>query len=302
MKSHLLFLLVLPLISFSQSTAFYDITFESVWNATDHGALPGNAHWSDLVGATHNNEVVLWDSGQLATTGLERVAESGANTDLFNEVTAFINQGRADQWLQKDFSPFAAISSATLTSVEVSEYFPLVSLATMVAPSPDWFSGVNSYSLLDTNGNWKTGSITLDVFAYDAGTEDGTGYSGDNPASNPQEPIESLINMYSFNNQKIGTITFTFISSTLSINSNTNLDAIKLLPNPTNGLVTLSNVNSSQITIEVYSILGKNVFNKHIENQLNSDIDLTHLKSGIYIVKILNEISRKTTTKKLIIK
>ena len=54
---------------YGQSTAIYDITFTSTWNSTDHGTLPGNAHWSDLVGAKHNSNVTFLEMGAMATTG-----------------------------------------------------------------------------------------------------------------------------------------------------------------------------------------------------------------------------------------
>ena len=146
----LLFLfLVFPFQSPAQSTARYTVSFTSVWNSTDHGTLPGNAHWSDLVGMTHNSNVKLWELGELASVGIENVAENGVNTNLNMEVNMAIANNNADQWLQEGFSPFAAISSATIMDILVSEDFPLLSVVSMVAPSPDWFIGIDSFSFLD---------------------------------------------------------------------------------------------------------------------------------------------------------
>lgn len=39
----------------------------------------------------------------------------------------------------------------------------------MIGSSPDWFSGLDSYSLLDSSGSWKN-NISIDVFPYDPGT------------------------------------------------------------------------------------------------------------------------------------
>ena len=48
-----------------------------------------------------------------------------------------------------------------------------LTVISMVAPSPDWFSGVASLDLCNHNtGEWKD-SITLDLKAYDAGTDRG---------------------------------------------------------------------------------------------------------------------------------
>lgn len=304
MKQKLLLLLLLPIFTFSQTNVEYDITFTSVWNAGDHGTLPGNAHWSNLVGAVHNDQHTFWEVGELATMGIERVAESGSNTDFFNEVDAQINpvngnDPNASEWLQKSVDPFAAIATATIADVEFSNDFPLVTLATMIAPSPDWFSGVSNYSLQNTNGSWKT-THTIDVFAYDAGTEDGTGYSGSNPASNPLESIESLKGMtaYGFNDNKIGTITFT-LKTTLSNSNFESASAFKLSPNPSNGNVTLSQMQNGINTIAIYDVLGKKVFNETVRNT-RIDLNLTNLKSGIYILKVETE-NQEISSKKLIL-
>lgn len=299
MKRRLLLLaLIVPILSFSQSTATYDITFDSVWNEDDHGIntmLPSNAHWSNLVGATHNNQTKIWEVGGLASLGVERVAEIGSNDALENEIN---NNANANQWLQQGFAPFAAISSATLMTVEVNEDYPLLSLITMIAPSPDWFSGIDSFSLLDENGDWKTGTITIDLHAYDAGTEDGTAYSINNSASNPIETIEPLANMYSFNANKIGTLTIQFISSTLST-SNFETKTVSIAPNPSNGNVTFSNIETNS-NIAVYDVLGKLVYNIKATNQTET-VNLDHLKSGLYLVKIESGNS-KILNKKLIIR
>jgi hypothetical protein len=40
----------------------------------------------------------------------------------------------------------------------MSRDFPLVTLVSMIAPSPDWFAGVDSLSMI-TNGNWATNLV-----------------------------------------------------------------------------------------------------------------------------------------------
>ena len=86
----------------------------------------------------------------------------------------------------------------------------LVSVASMLAPSPDWFVGLSSFSLLK-DGSWID-NITLDIRVYDAGTEQGDGFSRGNAASDPHEVICPLTTPSAdtdFNNggPKVGTIT-----------------------------------------------------------------------------------------------
>ena len=51
-----LFALFIAPSVFAQSVANYDVSITTIWNTTDHTSVPGNAHWSDLIGATHNTE------------------------------------------------------------------------------------------------------------------------------------------------------------------------------------------------------------------------------------------------------
>ena len=177
----LIFSIFFSINNFAQSTALYDISFQSTWNSSDHGTLPSNAHWSNLVGTNHNGSVTFLAIGQPASPGIEDVAEIGDNSTFNSEVQAAINMGNAEQWFNEPFAPYAAISSATLSNITVSEDFPLVSLAAMIAPSPDWMIAVNSLNLWDTDmEKWKE-SFTVDLFPYDAGTEANTEAAGTIP-------------------------------------------------------------------------------------------------------------------------
>ena len=72
---------------FAQSKASYTVSFTSVWDTETNDpvkgnstmTLPVNAHWSDLVGATHNSSSRLLEMGNLASLGIKNVAEVGSN-------------------------------------------------------------------------------------------------------------------------------------------------------------------------------------------------------------------------------
>ncbi|WP_179315978.1 T9SS type A sorting domain-containing protein [Winogradskyella undariae] len=87
------------------------------------------------------------------------------------------------------------------------------------------------------------------------------------------------------------------IAEALSINE-FNANTFSLYPNPTNtGSVTISSTNSDVMNVQVFNILGKQVKN---ETLTNNTLNVSNLKSGIYIVKITQ--NNATTTKKLVIK
>ena len=298
-----LFLLV-SVVTYGQSMATYTITFAGNWNNTDHSdngmtPLPSNDHWSILVGATHNANITFWEPGQMATLGIEDVAERGDNDAFFNEVDAAITSGNANQWLQQPFNPNNAMGTSTLMSVTVNEDFPLLSLVTMIAPSPDWFAGVHGFSLIDGT-NWKD-NISIDVFPYDAGTEEGTDYDTSNPETSPQQNISSLINVAPFNDQKVGTMTIQ-LESVLNSPSNDFKSGIILSPNPTNGIVFISNASSETIdNIKFYDVIGKLVKSIIVYSTDNKiQLNLNDLNAGIYLVKATS-VRGNSSLKKLVI-
>ena len=75
----------------------------------------------------------------------------------------------------------------TSTKIMVQNMYSMVSLITMIAPSPDWFVGVDSYDLCGMNG-WKE-NVTMDLLPWDAGTENGQTYSLFNTATTPVDVI-----------------------------------------------------------------------------------------------------------------
>ncbi|NNL31684.1 MAG: T9SS type A sorting domain-containing protein [Flavobacteriaceae bacterium] len=286
---------------FAQSSARYTVTFTGLWNSTDHGTLPDNDHWSNLVGGTHNSNVTFWELGQLATNGIENVAEVGNNDAFLSEFNTAITNGDADQWVQEAFSPNEAMGNCVIMDIIVTEEFPLLTLASMIAPSPDWFVGINSFSLLDGTNNWKTSIPPIDMFPYDAGTEEGTGYSMNNSASSPHIPIFSRVNMTPFNDQPVGTLSIVF-EELLSVDGPSLEQGIKISPNPANSVISITNHTQRTISnVSIFDILGNLVVD--IKDNLGSsqiNIDRNELRSGLYLVQITS-VEGKSTTKKLLL-
>ena len=97
--------------------------------------------------------------------------------------------------------------STTIQAITLREDFPLVTLVTMIAPSPDWFVGVSGLSLRDDDGNW-IGEREAVLFPYDAGTDSGPNYTSANDDTRPKEPIRSLKGAHPFSDEPIGNFTF----------------------------------------------------------------------------------------------
>jgi len=186
----------------------YNVKFDANWSQATHpGAYPAGAHFSALIGGVHSDAVSFWTPGQLASAGIEQMAEIGGTSALRSEVQAAINAGTASAVIQGSGINSPGVTTVT---VDVSPQFPLITLATMVAPSPDWFVGVHGFDLRDGDG-WKN-QLTVDLYAYDAGTEQGTGFSLANPATVPHQSIALLGAPFPSGSPRLGTFTFTRLS------------------------------------------------------------------------------------------
>jgi hypothetical protein len=283
-------------IGFSQSTATYSVVFESNWSQSAHphssGNLPGNAHWSKLVGATHNDQVTFLEMGSPATEGVKDIAELGSNTAFFAEVNTAIAAASANQIIDGP-NLGTALGQMVIGAVETTDEYPMLTLASMIAPSPDWMIAVNSIELQDSFGEWKD-EISIDLFPYDAGTDSGTDYTSGNAPTTPQSTISNASGTAPFSNEKIGTLTIT-LESILGDDVST-FQKLQVFPNPTRGNVTVTSATSIQ-AIEVFNVLGKRVLYNDRINNTTFNLDLEKQPSGVYLVMITDSTQNKTTKK-----
>jgi hypothetical protein len=186
-------------------TAQYLVRFESTWSSATHPTdFPPNAHLSGLIGGTHDDRVAFWSLGTLASPGIKDMAELGDKSALTLEVEAAIAAGTARNVLSGGgISPSPGVVTLGFT---VSDSFPLVTLVSMVAPSPDWFVGVSGLSLRDGAGWIPHRVVDLDV--HDAGTDSGPAYTSPNQATAPPVPVTLLASGPFASSSRIGTYTF----------------------------------------------------------------------------------------------
>ena len=175
-------------------TATYKLTFTSNWSNTNFPTnYPNNRHFSGLIGLTHNSNVNLFKIGELASAGVVTVAETGSKDDITPEINSVINTGKGHTIIDGDGLSVANLdvgeNSVTVTFT-VTQDFPLISLVTMLAPSPDWFAGVDSLSLKDGD-NWLT-TLSKDAKTYDAGSDTGMTFTADNAPLTPHVNISLL--------------------------------------------------------------------------------------------------------------
>ena len=211
-------LLVITTAQGKAQSATYRVTFEGKWTiaATPDG-VPGGAHFSPLIGAVHNDQVTFWSEGGTASAGIESMAEVGGTNALKTDITAAgSNAGAVIERIGNIGATATVTADFTVTSTH-----PLVTLLTMVAPSPDWFVGVSGLSLRNAADDGWQPSLTVDLFPYDAGTEEGTEFSPSNAATSPQGAITSIKAIGKFSNEPIATLTFTLQAAAPEITSAT---------------------------------------------------------------------------------
>ena len=102
--------------------------------------------------------------------------------------------------------------------------------------------------------------------------------------------------------KRMGTITFTYNSSTLSISKVNPLKNIKIFPNPAKDAISISNIQNIDFkTIAIYNVLGRLVMKLRTEKNVSKfDFKLTNMAKGMYLLK-LNTFDGNSLTRKLIV-
>ena len=132
-------------------------------------SFPQNPHFSRLIGATHNSRYALFGDGRTASSGLALVATNGRTSVLKAEIAEAMRRKRAAE----PFEAGGLAAGVGTLSIEFSatEAHPFVSAVTMLAPSPDWFTGVADAPLRE-NGAWIEGA-EIPLWVWDAGVDAG---------------------------------------------------------------------------------------------------------------------------------
>ncbi len=170
------------------------------------------------------------------------------------------------------------------------------------------FLGSNGYMVVTTNpiivpalSDWDIyqQSYNIDYLGFYNLTvlNDTTGIPSDEILANVVELFENVVEFKIFHNENIS-FDGKLVSGTLQIgdifsyillsNEDQNLANIQLYPNPANNIVTLKLPNVIHGSVKFYNVLGKEVLSSEISSA-TTQIDVTELKSGIYLAKIQTE-------------
>ena len=174
----------------AEDSASYTVTVTPLWLPANFpveypkaGIFTG-PHFSGVIGASHDERFNLFKLGSMPSAGLERLSEMGKHDPLDAEIKAAMGAGGVGALFESDPNKELPTKVQVFT-IKVDAKHPLVSMAQMIAPSPDWFAGVANVNLMD--GSKFVAEKTVDEMAYDSGGDDGTTYTADDVDNNPKK-------------------------------------------------------------------------------------------------------------------
>jgi hypothetical protein len=133
------------------------------------------------------------------------LAEGGRHSPLDQEIMAAIKAGTAGALIET--GPIKPVPGKVEAVFEVGDKYPTASIVAMIAPSPDWFTGV-SVNLME-NGHWVD-KKTVTAFAWDAGTDIGTTYKAPDADSKLRVSMNGAPH-FQKDGQAVPVGTFTFV-------------------------------------------------------------------------------------------
>ncbi|XP_075530205.1 spondin-1-like isoform X2 [Dermacentor variabilis] len=174
--------------------AKYEMTFEGLWSRYTHPkGFPDNewlTHFSDIIGASHAADFKMWEYEGFASEGVKSVAEHGATKKLESELKA--ESGKIRTIVKARGLWYPNVNGKTFAVFRVDKKHHVMSVLSMLGPSPDWIVGVSSLELCLKNCSWIT-EKTMNLYPWDAGTSEGVTYViGQREATSPQQRIQKI--------------------------------------------------------------------------------------------------------------
>ncbi|HNU59557.1 MAG TPA: T9SS type A sorting domain-containing protein, partial [Aquaticitalea sp.] len=313
-------IIVYPSLPFSDSFSYTvgdNLNDQSNWTSLNSGdeivVTSGNLSYSGLAGSQGNS--ISFDGGGLesvltyipVTTGdvfssfIFRVTDQSNVTvadgayfaSLSNSTTSY----DARLWVKPaplESSDFSIGISNTSTPAEISfdSNTYAVGSDVFVVMSYNIETGViNTWINPDSSSFGQASAPTVTITATDA-----------SPAASIDKFIlrqdsATKTPFITFDELRLGTTWASVTPTTLSV-GNVSANTFGVYPNPTSlGYVNISSNDVAPLSVKVFDVLGKQVLNQTLSN---NRLDVSSLKSGVYIMKI-NQ-NGASVTKKLVIK
>lgn len=125
----------------TETQAKYKVTFNFKWNKIDFPIdYPPTAHFSNLIGWSHSPKNTFFKKGSIASEGIKNMAELVATSTLTNELKTKIDQKKG--LTNVVGSGLGSGVGEVSIEIGVNKDHSAITLATMLAPSPDWYVAV----------------------------------------------------------------------------------------------------------------------------------------------------------------
>jgi hypothetical protein len=187
----------------------YQVVFERTWSEATHPQdFPLLAHFSPVIGVTHDGDYEPFRAGATPTAGLERLCEEGKHQPLDGEIRAAVAKGDAGALIETA-DPLRSVPGRATASFTIDAAHSMVSIAAMIAPSPDWCAIAADVALRE-NGEWVE-KKTVPLEAWDVGTDSASSYRAADDDTQPKTPIRLNELPYFVKDGKpvpVGTVTF----------------------------------------------------------------------------------------------
>ncbi|CAB3377734.1 Hypothetical predicted protein [Cloeon dipterum] len=177
--------------------AKYEVTFEGLWSRHTHPKdFPTNGwltRFSDVIGASHTVDYRFWEYGGISSEGVRQVAEKGSTRMLESELKSESEHIRTI--IKARGISYPNVTGKTFAVFRVDKHHHLMSLISMIDPSPDWIVGVSGLELCLKNCSWIDAKV-LNLYPWDAGTDSGVSYISPDQPTNPREPIRRITSSF----------------------------------------------------------------------------------------------------------
>lgn len=169
----------------------YEVELVSLWSENTHPTdFPSSPHMSKIVGFSHVTGYNHYSNGSFASVGIKEMAEQGKVLKLKNEFEDLKDDGTCLDILSGSELAFDSPGTSNVATIGMDNEHTSVTMVSMIAPSPDWFVGINA-SLKDGSGSWID-ELDVPVNTYDSGTDAGTSFSSSNNAESPFKVVSFI--------------------------------------------------------------------------------------------------------------
>ncbi|EDM45523.1 Regulatory P domain of the subtilisin-like proprotein convertases and other protease [unidentified eubacterium SCB49] len=278
---------------------------------------PVAAGGSSLGGYTHDAQVVIYDGPDSDYNDGTRELYFGSNEDrvvimdvtdkdnpiMINEIM-YANDGYTHQgWLTEDHRYFILGDETDELGYGFDTRTIVFDLLDMDATTPPRFEYYGPTEAIDHNvyvrgdrlylSNYRAGLRILDISDIANGNMVEEGYFDTYPA-NDSADFDGAWSVYPYfesGNIVISDINRGFIlvkGPELGVEE-LNTSGYSVSPNPATTNVTIKSQATPITSVEIYNVLGQEVLNATFENGLTRDINIAHLNTGMYLVKVNQE-------------